>query len=209
MDFDWSVFFSVPKELQLLFSKYKAPWQITEELDNFLMEIIKNPNGIFIDPAAKIEKGAKVYSPAYIGKDCFVSWNSLLRKGVFLGKGVTVGPGCEIKQSIILANTTCAHFNYVGNSVIGSKVNLAAGAIVTNYKNEFKDKNIYVTYKETREKIPVQKFGALIGSNVNIGSNSVIAPGSVIESNVNIGALELISGFVLRGKKLLEKNSYS
>src|SRR5690348_11757830 len=90
------------------------PWEIVERLPELLTP--------FIHPDAVVEQGAVVKPPAVIGSGCFVAAHAYLRGGVVLGDRVTVGPGVEIKSSLIGPGTALAHFNFVGDSILGADV---------------------------------------------------------------------------------------
>src|SRR5688572_19236157 len=113
------------------------PWTITQHLGATLEARIKQLNTdyvisgtVAIHKTAKIEDHAIIKGPAIIAEGCFIAAHAYLRGGVFLGAGVVIGPGCEVKTSIILDKSTLAHFNFAGDSLIGSGVNLEAGAVI-------------------------------------------------------------------------------
>lgn len=176
------------------------PWVITNELKHNLSRYIQELNeneysitdGIAIHKTATIESGVVLKKPVVINENCFVGANSYFREGVFLDKNVKIGPGCEIKGSILLSNSVIAHFNYIGNSIIGKNVNFEAGSIAANHFNERIDKNIFVKYKSEIINTNSQKFGALVGDNSRIGANAVLSPGTILEKNSIVKRLELI-----------------
>jgi NDP-sugar pyrophosphorylase family protein len=178
----------------------QQPWEITNELKHNLIRYIQELNeddytitdGIAIHKTATIERGVVLKSPVVINENCFVGANAYFREGVFLDKNVKVGPGCEIKGSILLSNSAIAHFNYIGNSIIGKNVNFEAGSIAANHFNERIDKNIFVKYKSEIINTNSQKFGALVGDNSRIGANAVLSPGTILEKNSIVKRLELI-----------------
>ena len=147
------------------------PWEIVARLPALLTESIH--------PDAVIEAGAVLKSPILIGPGCFVAAHAYLRGGVVLGPGVTVGPGVEVKSSLIGPGSTIAHFNFVGDSIIGAGVNLEAGAIVANHWNERPDTGR-------------TKFGALIGDRCRIGANAVLSPGTILKPGTVVPRLALV-----------------
>ena len=115
-----------------------------------------------------------------------------LRGGVWLDKNVIIGPSSEIKSSFICANSKAAHFNFIGDSILGENVNIEAGAILANFRNEWNAGEIIcfdgVNYIHTG----YNKFGALIGDGSCIGANSVLAPGSILQKNTTVKRLSSI-----------------
>lgn len=177
---DFAELFSVESKL--------FPWEITSDLKMILEKHIlklnadyKISNGIAIHKSAVIEQGVMLKAPIIISENCFVGANAYLRAGVYLAESVTVGPGCEIKSSIIFANTTIAHFNFIGDSIIGNYVNFEAGAQTANHYNERADKRISVFLNGKRIETNTEKFGALIGDNSKIGANAVLSPGTILQ----------------------------
>jgi bifunctional N-acetylglucosamine-1-phosphate-uridyltransferase/glucosamine-1-phosphate-acetyltransferase GlmU-like protein len=82
-----------------------------------------------------------------------------------------------------------AHLSFVGDSIIGAGVNIEAGAIVANYRNEMDDKLIRIAWRGSIIDTGVEKFGALIGDDARIGANAVIAPGALIEPGFRLARL--------------------
>ncbi len=182
------------------FSK-RQPWEITNEIVFILQQLIgrlkEDPdyrveNDIAVHNTAIIEQNVVLKGPVVIGKNCFVAANAYLREGAYLDSNVKIGAGCEIKSSLIFENSSTAHFNYVGNSIIGSDVNVEAGAVTANHYNERKDKKISVFYQSEVIRTNAIKFGALIGDNSKIGANAVLSPGTILPPGSVVKRLELI-----------------
>lgn len=148
-----------------------APWEIVAHVAELLTGLIH--------PDAVIEAGAVVKPPVVIGPGCFVAATAYLRGGVALAAGVAVGPGVEVKSSLIGRGSTLAHFNFVGDSIVGAGVNLEAGAVVANRWNE-------------RPERGRTKFGALIGDNCRIGANAVLSPGTILAPGTVVPRLALV-----------------
>jgi UDP-N-acetylglucosamine diphosphorylase / glucose-1-phosphate thymidylyltransferase / UDP-N-acetylgalactosamine diphosphorylase / glucosamine-1-phosphate N-acetyltransferase / galactosamine-1-phosphate N-acetyltransferase len=181
-------------------NKFTFPWEITTDLSNLILthmanlgEEFKIKKDIAIHSSATVEKGAVLKGPIIISKNCFIAANAYLRGGVFLGENVRIGPGCEIKSSIILNNSTIAHFNFVGDSIIGNNVNFEAGAHTANHHNDRLNKEISVLWKGKVIETNVTKFGSLIGDNSKIGANAVLFPGTILEKNSTVERLRLIN----------------
>ena len=175
------------------------PWLIIQNLESIIFEKIKLlsndfeiNNGIAIHKTAVVEKNAILKAPLIIEENCFVAANACLRNGVFLSKNVKIGMGVEIKSSIILNNSAVAHFNFIGDSIIGENVNFEAGSITANHFNERENKEIFVKIDDNIINTKVVKFGSLIGDYSKIGANAVLSPGTILKKNSVVKRLELI-----------------
>ena len=175
------------------------PWLIIQNLESIIFEKIKLlsddfeiNNGIAIHKTAIVEKNAILKAPLIIEENCFVAANACLRNGVFLSKNVKIGMGVEIKSSIISNNSAVAHFNFIGDSIIGENVNFEAGSITANHFNEREYKEIFVKIDDNIINTKVVKFGSLVGDFSKIGANSVLSPGTILKKNSVVKRLELI-----------------
>lgn len=177
----------------------KAPWEIINGLEGLLDRklatltqdyIVKGT--VAIHKTAKLEQGVVLKGQIIISENCFIGANAYLRGPLFLGSGVKIGPASEIKQSIILDNSVTAHFNYIGNSIIGQNVNFEAGSICANHFNERGNKNIFVIYMNEFVDTKSDKFGSLVGDHSKIGANAVLSPGTLLKKESIVKRLELI-----------------
>lgn len=185
----------------VLFEKtgQQDPWQVTTNIASILRGKLEGlgpdyviEGGIAIHKSAEIHTSAMINGPAILSAHCRVGPHALLRGGVFLDERVSVGPGCEIKASCIFAGSAVAHFNFVGDSLLGSFVNLEAGAVIANHYNERNDRLITATVEGQTHHTGVEKFGALVGDESRIGANAVLSPGTIMKKNSVVKRLELI-----------------
>ncbi len=117
-----------------------------------------------------------------IGPNCTVGPFAYIRPGTKLGTGVKVGDFVEVKKSTIGDNTKIPHLTYIGDALIGQKVNIGAGTITCNYDGKHK----YVT--EIGDHVFVGSNSNLVAP-VKVGSEAFIAAGSTITEDVPSGAL--------------------
>ncbi|MBC8767258.1 LpxA family transferase [Arenibacter sp. BSSL-BM3] len=177
-----------------------SPWGATQSISSILIGIISGldpddyslEGDIAIHKTAIIEKGVILKGPMIISENSFVASHAYLRGGVFLAEGVRIGPGSEIKSSIICSKTTLAHFNFIGDSIIGRHVNFEAGSLIANHYNERTEKTIWVSALGKRTNTGTNKFGALVGDNSKIGANAVLSPGTILSMGSIVKRLELI-----------------
>jgi NDP-sugar pyrophosphorylase family protein len=181
------------------FAVDEPPWQITTRGADIVESKLKTLtdeftiNGLIaIHKTAVVEDHVILKGPIIISANCFVGAHAYLRGGVFLDTNVSIGPGCEVKSTFILRNSVLAHFNFAGDSIIGSYVNMEAGSIIANHYNERQEKMIEVIINGKRLKTNSEKFGALIGDHSKVGANAVLSPGTVLEQKSIVKRLELI-----------------
>jgi NDP-sugar pyrophosphorylase family protein len=179
--------------------KNEEPWFVTKNLEASILEKIKKlgddfkiENNIAIHKTAIVETGVIIKSASIISEGCFIGAHAYLRGGVYLGEKTSVGPGCEIKSSVILDQSALAHFNFVGDSIVGSFINMEAGAILANHFNERKNKTISINIGGESFQIDSEKFGSLIGDHTKIGANAVLSPGTILLPHTIVKRLELI-----------------
>ncbi len=127
-----------------------------------------------------------------MGAGCFVAATAYLRGGVFLDQGCIVGPAAELKSSFMFRGAKLAHLNFVGDSILGGGVNVEAGAMIANYRNELADKTIRILWDGRVLETGVGKFGALVGDGVRIGANAVLAPGTILTPHAVVPRLALV-----------------
>lgn len=175
------------------------PWQLTSGLHAILQDLLgklgddfERSGNIAVHRTARIEPQATLKGPAIIGPGCFVAASAYLRDGVYLEQDCIIGPAAELKTSVVFRGSKLAHLNFVGDSVLGEGVNIEAGAVVANYRNELSEKRIRIAFRGQVFDTGVEKFGALIGDHVRIGANAVIAPGAILEAGAIVPRLTLV-----------------
>jgi NDP-sugar pyrophosphorylase family protein len=180
-------------------AKDYTPWGAISNIQALLLSKIKSlsqdykiQHDIAIHKKAKIEQHVTLKGPIIISDGCFVGSHAYMRGGVFIGEKSSIGPGCEVKSSFIMQGSALAHFNFVGDSLVGSYVNMEAGSIIANHFNERLDKTIHVMLNKKRYAINETKFGALVGDHTKIGANAVLSPGTILNPQSIVKRLELI-----------------
>ncbi len=164
---------------------------------------IISPETTFIDLRARIGRDT-VINPftviageVVIGRDCVVGPFSHLRTKTVLKDRAEIGNFVEVKKSSIGRHTKAKHLSYLGDTIIGKKVNIGAGTITANYDG----KNKYQT---------VIKDRVFIGSNttlvapLSVGKGALTGAGSVVLRNRNVPPNAVVVGAparVLRKKK--------
>ncbi|WP_460118601.1 LbetaH domain-containing protein [Pseudomonas sp. H3_G09] len=186
----------------LLGSGSTAPWAVTQDCENRILALFetlgsgyRREGNIAVHETAVIEQGAVLKGAIIIGEGCFVAAGAYLRGGVYLGRNCIVGPSCELKSTFMLDGSKLAHFNFVGHSLIGEAVNIEAGAIIANYRNELDGADIRIRHEDQVIDTGVSKFGALVGDGCKIGANAVVAPGALLRPHTRVSRLGLVDQF--------------
>jgi len=104
-----------------------------------------------------------------------------------------VGNSVELKNVILFDGVQVPHFNYVGDSILGYKAHMGAGAVTSNVKS---DKSPVVIHGAEAVATGLKKVGAMLGDFVEVGCNSVLNPGTVIGRRSSIYPLSCVRGVV-------------
>lgn len=175
-----------------LFHGVENAWEALKRLQGYLKERIRpgvrgqvEPGAwifgddVEIAEGAKVEAGAYVRGPVIIGPGTEVRNGAYVRGNVITGKDCVIGHTTECKGAIFLDHAKAAHFAYVGDSILGSHVNLGAGTKLANLK--VVAGNVDVVGPDGRPMTTgLRKLGAILGDGVEIGCNTVTSPGTVI-----------------------------
>lgn len=178
--------------LNLKFNPSK-PWSLLNDLEKTFSKLGKpkiSPSAqldtsIRVDGDVWIEEGVKILpfsvikGPVFFDKNCVIGPHAYIRPFSIIGDGARIGHCSEIKASIIGRNSFASHFAYIGDSIIGSNVNLGAGVKLANLR--FDKGNVFLT-KTNGKKVDSgrKKFGAIICDNAQLGVNAVTMPGTII-----------------------------
>jgi NDP-sugar pyrophosphorylase family protein len=133
---------------------------------------------VSIGEGTVLEDGVMILGPAIIGRNCQIRHNAYIRSDVIIGDNCVVGNSTEIKNSLLFNNAQAPHFNYVGDSILGYKAHLGAGAKISNFK--VFPGNITVEIDGKPFDTGLRKFGAMMGDRSEVGCNAVLSPGSII-----------------------------
>ncbi len=136
---------------------------------------------IEIGAGVTIEPGALIKGPAIIGKGTEVRQGAYVRGDSIFCEKCVVGHTTEVKHAIFLDNAKAGHFAYIGDSILGSNVNLGAGTKLANLK--FSPGSVSVVIEGRKVDTGRRKIGAILGDNVQTGCNSVTNPGALLGSN--------------------------
>jgi len=197
-----------------LFEGKTYPWEVLPEIGDFIKKIgptlpadkFDNPSeNVWIAKSVKIALTANINGPLIIDEDTEVRPGAFIRGNAIVGKNCVVGNSTELKNVVLFNTVQVPHYNYVGDSILGTHSHMGAGSITSNVKS---DKTLVVV-KSGDEKIEtgLKKFGAMLGDYVEVGCNSVLNPGTVIGRNSNIYPLSSVRGVVPANSIFKDKNT--
>ena len=182
--------------------RFEFPWEALAGIKEFIIELgARLPKDEFYSPSENvwISKGAKVAPSASINPPCIICEGAEVRHCAFIRGSALIGDNCvvgnstELKNAILFDNVQVPHFNYVGDSILGYKTHLGAGAVTSNVKS---NKSLVAVKGETHIQTELKKFGAMVGDFVEVGCNSVLNPGTIIGRNSNIYPASCVRGVV-------------
>ena len=174
-----------------LFHGCKHPWDALKHLADYIGRTV-NPGitgasvsdcahvgaRVFIGEGTVVEPGACIIGPAIIGARCQIRHNAYIRENTIVGDDCVVGNSTEVKHSVLFNRCQVPHFNYIGDSILGHRAHLGAGAILSNVKLD--NTHVFVEIEGTPVDTGLRKFGALVGDHSDIGCNAVLNPGSIV-----------------------------
>ena len=186
-----------------LLCECEYPWEALPKIKDFILSIAeelspelyyKAGEDVWIAKSAKIAPSALICGPTIIGENTEVRHCAYIRGCALIGEGAVIGNSTEIKNAIIFDGVQIPHYNYVGDSILGYKAHMGAGAIASNVRSD--KQNISVYTQAERIATGLRKFGTMLGDFVEVGCNSVLCPGSVVGRNSQIYPLTRVRGVI-------------
>lgn len=187
-----------------LLSGCEYPWQALPGIGEFILSLGASLPSEEYDQIEKhiwLHKTVKRYPNSYIAGPCVIGPGTEVRPGAFIRGNALVGAGCvvgnstELKNVIIFDNVQVPHYNYVGDSVLGYKSHMGAGALTSNVKQDKSPVTVALP-GGGRIETGLKKFGAILGDHVEVGCNSVLNPGTVVGRGSRIYPLSMVRGAV-------------
>jgi len=181
------------------FEGYEYPWHILPEIKGYIQTLLGEgidgfteiSEGVLVGEGARIHPSAVILPPAIIGKGCELRPGAYIRGCVITGEGCIIGNSTEVKNSLLSDGVCLPHYNYVGDSVLGMKVHMGAGAICSNLKA---DGGNVVIRGEREYDTGLRKVGGFLGDGADIGCGSVLNPGTVVGRGTSVYPLTSLRG---------------
>lgn len=191
-----------------LFDGLEYVWEALTRLENYLLEHTPRENSIhgsvhpgaflvgehiLIEEEVIVEPGAYIEGPCILGRGTVVRHGAYLRANTLAAAGCVIGHTTETKNAIFLPESKAAHFAYVGDSILGSRVNLGAGTKLANFLLG----GGLIKLRIDRQLISTgrNKLGAILGDDCQLGCNSVCNPGTVLGPCCAVRPLTNVQGY--------------
>ena len=177
------------------------PWDLIDANATLLGEIEPAVRGtveegvslsgrVSIGAGTVLKSGTYIEGPCIIGEECRIGPHAYIRGATSIGDRCHIGHSTEIKNSIIMHDTRIPHFNYVGDSIVGSGCNFGAGTKIANLRHDHG--TVVIRGVNTRR----EKMGAVIGDDVRFGINCSVNVGTVVGSRVSVAPHTAIEGWI-------------
>jgi acetyltransferase-like isoleucine patch superfamily enzyme len=162
-------------------------WELLTANEEHLSHLAQSTIHGDIHPSAVVEGNVELGTGSRILPGVYIEGN------VIIGDHCKIGPNCYIRGATSIGDhchTSIGHLSYVGDSVIGRKVNFGAGTITSNFRHDGKNHRTMVDgcLVDTGRR----KFGAIIGDHVHTGIHTAIYPGRKIAANATTRPGEIV-----------------
>ncbi|MFW6286445.1 MAG: UDP-N-acetylglucosamine diphosphorylase [Candidatus Sumerlaeota bacterium] len=156
---------------------------------------------VYLHPSVKLPPYCVIQGPAWIGRDVEIRPGAFIRGNVIVGAGSVLGNACEYKNCLLLEHVETPHYNYVGDSVLGNRAHLGAGAICANLKLA-RDEVTVARPEGGLRRTGLRKLGALLGDGAEASCNCVLQPGTILGRGAAVLAPSF-HGYLAEGKLAL------
>ncbi len=133
---------------------------------------------LVLGPGSRLLPGVFIEGHVVIGAQAKIGPNCYLRGGTTIGDRCHVGNAVELKNTILLPGASVGHLSYVGDSILGEKVNFGAGTITANLRHDNRNHRAMVNGKlvDTGRR----KYGVVAGDHVHTGIHTSLYPGRAL-----------------------------
>lgn len=167
--------------------RLRYPWDFLELMKSLLGRIAESrlegtvsdratiAGKLVLGPGSRILPGVYLEGTVVVGRDTQIGPNCYLRGPIVIGDRCKVGQSCEVKASILMDGAHAAHLSYVGDSILGERVNFGAGTITANFRHD--GGNHLSQVGNDLVDTGRRKLGTVCGDDVHTGIHTSIYPG--------------------------------
>ena len=152
---------------------------------------------VHVEEGAVLEPHVHLIGPCLIESNVTIRSHAYVREYTWMMEGSLLGHASESKHALFLPGAKAPHFNYVGDSVLGSNVNLGAGVKLSNLRHD--GEAVAIWLDDVRRATGLRKFGAIIGDGAQLGCNAVTNPGTVLGKSCMVHPNTTVGGFHAEG----------
>jgi UDP-N-acetylglucosamine diphosphorylase/glucosamine-1-phosphate N-acetyltransferase len=145
---------------------------------------------ILVRRGASINAFSRLVGPCYIGEGTTVNGGKIT--------GSSIGDHCrvhgEVSTSVFTAYANKAHDGFIGHSVLGRWVNLGAGTVNSNLKNNYSGVGVWTP--RGVERTGMQFLGSFLGDHAKTAIGTRLTTGAVIGTGANVYGSGITSRYV-------------
>ncbi|MEU5324206.1 hypothetical protein AB0G67_46960 [Streptomyces sp. NPDC021056] len=163
---------------------------------------------VVVQAGGRIEAGAQVVGPVLICTGAVVAAGALVRDHTVIGPGCRIGFGAEITRSLLAGDVLMKHPCFIGDSVIGRRVNIGSFCSTTALRcdrgpvTEPALEEITVNLDGQPITTGQTKFGSIVGDEVALPAGTVLSPGTLIGPGTVVYPRDHIGGFLPAGSRV-------
>ncbi len=185
--------------LKDLFDECEYPWEMLPKIKDVIARLLETgiegfteySPGVLIGKDVKIASTVTIEAPAIIGHGTELRPGAYIRGNVITGEGCVMGNSSEYKNCILLDKVQTPHYNYIGDSILGSKAHTGAGTICSNLKSDGK---AIIIHADEDYITGLRKIGGILADGADVGCGCVINPGTVIGKSTSVYPLTALRG---------------
>ena len=183
-------------------SQWFYPWQGLKGIRELILslgtslpreEYMELSKDVWVHHTATVAPTACLGGPTIVGPRTEIRHCAYIRGSALIGEDCVVGNSTELKNVILFDGVQVPHYNYIGDSILGYRAHLGAGAVTSNVKS---DKSLVVVRGEGCVETGLKKMGAMIGDYGEVGCNAVLNPGTVLGRNTTVYPTSCVRGVV-------------
>jgi NDP-sugar pyrophosphorylase family protein len=191
-----------------IFAGLEYAWEALSRLESYLLEHTPQQQSIrgtvhsgaflvgehiLIEEEAVVEPGAYIEGPCIIGRGAVVRHGAYVRGSTLAAAGSLIGHATEAKNTLLLPESKADHFAYIGDSILGNRVNLGAGTKLANYRLGGGMIKLRIDGKPLST--GRNKLGAILGDDCQLGCNCVCNPGTLLGPRCAVRPLTAVQGY--------------
>lgn len=139
---------------------------------------------VYIGAGSDVQECAVLRGPVAVGRECRVRAGARLLSGTNLGNVTRVGG--EISNAVFLGYSNKQHDGFLGDAVIGCWVNLGAGCVASNLKNDYAEIRLWSYASRSFPRTGLQFCGLIMGDHSKAGINTTFNTATTVGVGCNV-----------------------